>query len=304
MLGFSERKRQLKSPIKMPGKSFRFRRKAHGFLILLAVALLVGEEYEARLALPALVYQGAPAARHWAEPKSWFRVLRNEGFTIGYSDLRGNPLWVVYRLLPIPRNAPGFARPERFSRDWRNLTLIGQEDYSGSGFDRGHLAPNYAIGRLHGKRAQEQTFLMTNVSPQRPNLNRKVWQRLEEVAADHFTARFGRLWVVTGPVFDANIERLRSSVRVEVPDAFYKIFAVPADEKSGSFPSLLAFIIPQSVRGNEPLDRFLVSVDEVERRTGFDFFPELDDAIEAKIEGGVDPEKWNLKHIARLPARY
>ncbi len=232
-------------------------------------------------------------------PLSVHRVLRNDGFLVGWSDVRVNPLWVSYLLHEMEDPRPG-SRPD-FRQDWRTLWPIGTDSYFGSGYDRGHLAPNYAIATVHGRRAQQQSFLMSNISPQRPDLNRRLWQRLEEVVIDHFVPRFGVVQVITGPIFG---ERFFDNVThrvglVEVPQAFYKIVVVPAEK-----PRALAFIMPQEVRGDEPLDDYLVSIDEVEARTGLNFFPEMPEDVARVLEGEVVVEGWALEEVARLPARY
>jgi endonuclease G len=246
---------------------------------------------------------GLPKAHDWKQPFTWTRIFRNDGFIVGYSDIRGNPLWVSYQLRPIPDNASYYKRPQQFNPDWRNLTHITHDTYNHSGYDRGHMAPNYAISRLYGRSAQLDTFLMTNVSPQKPHLNRKLWQRLEEVEVDYFAKQFGTVWVFTGPIFDNKIDRLKSSFRVEIPDTFYKIYLIPPAKK-GQISRMLAFIMPQQVRGNEPLNQFVVSVDQVEKLTGFDFFHELEDGLEEKLESSIAPTPWKLKTVSRLPARY
>lgn len=232
-------------------------------------------------------------------PTSLHRVLRNDGFLVGWSDLRVNPLWVSYTLQAVddPRAGP---RPD-FQRDWRTLWPITPDSYFGSGYDRGHLAPNYAIAAVHGPGAQRHTFRMSNISPQRPNLNRRLWQRLEEVVIDRFVPRFGNVQVITGPVFTGDFlgNVLNRVGLVEIPDAFYKIIVVPAEE-----PMALAFLMPQEVNGNEPLDRYLVSIDEIEMRTGLDFFPNLTETMAERLEGQVRIEGWGLGDVARLPARY
>jgi endonuclease G len=74
---------------------------------------------------------------------------------------------------------------------------------------------------------------------------------------------------------------------------------VPSSE-----PRALAFVMPQDVAGNEPLDRYLVSIDEVEARTGLDFFPQLPGPIEYRLESSVKTAGWQLSQVARLPSRY
>ncbi|WP_028305223.1 DNA/RNA non-specific endonuclease [Oceanospirillum maris] len=247
------------------------------------------------------IYGGMPE-RTESGWQHWYRVLRNDGFMVGYSDLRLNPMWSTYWLqeLTDAQKQQGYKRPGQFSEDWRTVWRVKHQDYTRSGYDRGHLAPNYAISRLYGKKAQVETFLMTNIVPQKPNLNRKIWQRLEEAAVDHFTKQFSRVAVITGPVFDQDIQRLDSWV--EIPDGFYKIFV--GINTQGKAESMLAFLMPQTVQGNESLNAFVVSVDKVEEVTGYNFFSELDDQEEAKLESlEIDP-RWRLWEVARKPSRY
>ncbi|MFB9147408.1 DNA/RNA non-specific endonuclease [Halomonas alkalicola] len=278
----------------------RWRRQVRRFGITLVFVLVTsglwyGQERQVR---DQLVWMGVP---EWQSPTpaSLHRVLRNEGFLVGWSDVRVNPLWVSYRLYAVDDPAAG-PRPN-FQRDWRTLWPIGTDHYAGSGYDRGHMAPNYAIAVVHGPDAQRDTFTMSNMSPQRPDLNRRLWQRLEEVVIDHFVPRFGEVQVITGPVFP---ERFLDNVLnrvgfVEIPEAFYKIIAVPGEE-----PRVLAFIMPQEVRGDEPLDDYLVSVDEIEARTGLNFFPNLPEPVAEALEGEVVTRGWALEEVARRPGRF
>ena len=106
--------------------------------------------------------------------------------------------------------------------------------------------------------------------------------------------------MTTGTVFDDTIETLKKAPNVEIPDAFYKIYAM----QSGAQTYLLAFLIPQNVKGNEALDRYLVTVDKVEELTGLDFFHELNDNEENALESTLNPVPWNLSAVSRLPGRY
>lgn len=270
------------------------------FTAWLVVCLAAGAWYafEVKVARPQMLWMGEPQPADWKNPYTFTRTLRNHGFIVGYSDLRGNPLWVIYALGSPPANAEHLKRPSRFSVDWRGINRVSHDDYTGSGYDRGHMAPNHAISELYGRQGQADSFLMTNITPQKSNLNEKLWERLEELELDTFAKQFGKVWVVDGPIFEPPNERLHSSWRVEVPDAFYKIIVAPDAKK------MLAFIMPQSVRGDEPLDHYLTSVDSIEKRTGLDFFQELEDTEENRLEAEIDPAPWHVQDLARLPGRY
>lgn len=249
------------------------------------------------LALPA----SAPAANEaWGGlPRGAdVQVLPNPGFVVGYSAARRQPLWVAYRAESMKGRRIG-KRPERFEPDPRVAPPVNEWDYKGSGYTRGHLAPNYLIGRLYGRAAQHATFLMSNISPQRRRLNELVWQRLEEAEADVVAPRAIQLWVTVGPLFEPQPRALRAGVAV--PTAFYRIWL---DVEQGA-PQALAFIVPQDVCGTEPLSRYLASVDEIERRSGLDFFHELEDTREAALErGAVAAASWRLERFDRKAPRY
>ncbi|MCA1771630.1 MAG: DNA/RNA non-specific endonuclease [Halomonas sp.] len=278
-----------------------WRRQARriGILVLFVVLGGVLWQYQERQHQDMYTWQGVPT---WEALSltSFHRVLRNDGFLVGWSDVRVNPLWVSYQVAAVDDTRIG-SRPD-FRPDWRTLWPVGTDSYSGSGYDRGHLAPNYAIAAVHGRSAQLDTFYMSNMTPQRPKLNRQLWQRLEEAVMDHFAPRFDRLQIITGPVFPDNFmdNAFNRVGLVEVPEAFYKIIVAPHDEA----PLALAFIMPQDVRGNEPLDDYLVSIDDIETRTGLDFFHELDDNVESVLESDIRTDGWALKEVAKKPGRY
>lgn len=255
------------------------------------LALLLGGlsySYELFIAREAMVFEGIPKATY-NSMQTYTRIFRNNAYMVGYSDIKGNPLWVVYKLTSLSENTPHLKRPESFSADWRNLGLITSSDYTNSGYDRGHMAPNHAIALLYGKQAQVETFLMTNITPQKPSLNQKFWQRLEEMELDSFAPKFKEVWVYTGPLFDEKTTRLKSSYFVEIPDAFYKIYV--GVEANGTLKTL-AVIVPQNAKANDRMEKYLVSIDEVERRSGFDFLHRLEDTMERKLEKEIDTTPW------------
>jgi len=237
------------------------------------------------------VYGGTPKSTMNA---SSFEYLDNIGFDVGYSESRQDPVWVGYRV--DARRLPGkLPRPDRFEADSRTTARVGHRDYSRSGYDRGHMAPNHAIATRYGRDAQNQTFLMSNIVPQKPALNRQVWRRLEELEAESWAGKFGGVWVITGPIFDDDHRFLkRNEPRIEIPDAFFKIVI---DEREGGGvtgpnPRVMAFIIPQDVSGDESLSEFLVSVDWVEQQSGLDLMSDLPDDVENAVESGVADGLW------------
>ena len=261
----------------------------------LAVALL-GMAFVASACAEGETWAGLPRAQRAGA--DWeTRVLQNPGFLVGYSESRRQPLWVAYRAETLKGTAPLPPRP-RFEADPRVARGVSYFDYRGSHYTRGHLAPNYLIGKLYGADAQRATFLMTNISPQSQRLNELVWQRIEEAESDLVAPSAVQLWVLAGPLFDAHPETFRKGIAV--PAAFYRIWL---DLDRGQ-PRGLAFIVPQQVCGTEPLSGYLASVDQIEQRAGLDFFSELPDAQEDALERSRSPDGWRLDRFDRRMPRY
>ena len=167
-------------------------------------------------------------------------------------------------------------------------------EYDGYGYDRGHLAPS-ADFRWSAK-ALSESYFYSNMSPQRPEFNREGWAELEgSIRGYVFEHPQTQLYVVTGPVLDADLPKVERSVNgVSLPRRYFKV-VLDLDAQRA-----IGFVIPNYGLEN-PLYTYAVSVDEVEAITGLDFFPNLPNAevIEATTEvrdwlpeipqGDVDP---------------
>ncbi len=231
------------------------------------------------------LYGGTPRTPSGAEA-GFLRVLVNRGYAVGYNEGRGNPAWAAYRVRDLPTLPESPPRPETFSVDRRTAVRVTPDAYTGSGYDRGHLAPNYAIATRHGRVAQEETFLMSNITPQRHALNAGLWRELELKIATSYPARYAEVWAIVGPIFGERPRELREGV--QVPEAF---FLIVVDEHEGKLRTL-SFIVPQDAPPEASAERYLASIDEIERRTLLDFLPELDDATEAEVERVTAARAW------------
>lgn len=270
-------------------------------ITILAVPLLFGLwlAYETWVARPAMTYMGLPQIETGIAEKGWSHILRNKGYMLEYSETLENPLWVIYKVKE-PRYNSG-KRPRSFQEDWRSFSAVNHKDYTHSGYNRGHMAPNYVIATRYGKEAQKETFLMTNITPQKGQLNQKSWQRLEELIANDFSEWYGEFWVVTGPIFDKNPDTIKNT-KIAIPKAFYKVLIKPATDQQPDMA--LAFIFPQNADPKASLMTFVTSIDEVESQSGIDLFSALDDSIEEALESSTTPELWRLPEVANRPSRY
>jgi endonuclease G, mitochondrial len=227
------------------------------------------------------IYAGMPVA---SVPLT---VLQRIGYVVGYDERRRNPAWVAYRVPPGRTDSTG-NRPEQFETDYATQSRTRHEDFTNSGYDRGHMAPNFAIATRYGSQAQQETFLMSNIVPQKPDLNRGVWRELEMAVAGRngLANRLDGVWVITGAVYGEQRNTLRNGI--EIPNAFYKIII----DEVGGYPRVLGFIIPQDAPLKAKPESYLVSIDEIEQRTGLDFLSHLDDTLEQRIESVTGETLW------------
>ena len=233
-------------------------------------------------------------------PRSAFILLENIGYDIGYSENYKTPVWAVYRCAWIAdAKSPG-PRPARFRTDKRTTARVRHEDYAqadyataANPFDRGHMAPNFAIGSRYGRQAQLETFLMSNVCPQRAALNQQTWEALEERIAGEYAQECNIVWVVVGPIFGETTNRLNGVAAI--PEAFYMILL----DVHGNALRALAVQMNQDVSGAQPLRPYVVTIRKIEQEAGLDFFSELPDATQESLETSAPDPAWDIDAVMK-----
>ena len=214
------------------------------------------------------------------------QVIEHVGYTVSYSSELRNPYWVAYELTSDEVKGKE-KRTDKFVPDpMVNGTQASNADYRRSGWDKGHLAP--AADMKWSRQVVEESFYMSNISPQDKKLNRGVWKSIETLTRDN-AMRYGKVLVVTGPVFNAEKERRTiGKNEVVIPDAFYKVLLVEDKGLRG-----VGFYC-ENVEGNvNQVGLYARSIDEIEGITGIDFFYTLPDDIEEKVESSFDWKYWN-----------
>ena len=212
-------------------------------------------------------------------------LVKHRHYMLSYNEAYEQAAWVAYglkasQLSSAERKRPYFIEDPQvktFSADWKN--------YKNSGYNRGHLCP--AGDRKFSKYAYEETFFTSNISPMKPEFNAGVWNRLE-LQVRNWVRHYDSLYVITGGVLRKGLPAIGYE-KVAVPDAFYKIVVRGAL----SDPEVLAFLIPHEETAAQ-LSSFSVSVDQLERLTGIDFFPGLADVLEDQLESEVAVSSWKF----------
>jgi endonuclease G len=209
-------------------------------------------------------------------------LLRYEAFDVHFNSGRGIANCTAYELTCNELDG-NVERPAEFLQDPSVKGCPSPAEYAGSGMDRGHLVP--AADLKWNEAAMRQSFLLTNVAPMHKALNEGGWAKLEEKVRE-WTVRDSALLVFTGPIVRENDTTLASG-RVTVPSAYYKVIMAPCVRPM----RVIAFIYPNGYSGGR-LQQYAVSVDEVEHRTGLDFFPYLPTGEQERLESVVHIDAW------------
>lgn len=211
------------------------------------------------------------------------QIVEHDYYTLSYNEKFEQAEWVAYELKKSYIKNNDFKRPyfnedpnvTTGSADWRN--------YKQSGYDKGHLCP--AGDMEFNKKAYEDTFLTSNISPQVHEFNDGIWNRLEQKVR-YWAVKYDGVYVVTGGVLNDSNTTIGKE-KVLVPNYFYKVLL---DDTNGKY-KMIAFLVPNE-KSEKPLYDFVVSVDSIEKITGIDFFPHLDDETEDALEKNMDYKSW------------
>lgn len=217
------------------------------------------------------------------------QIVQYNYYTISYSNQHRNAEWVAYELLGARLDLSNREERQNFKSDPNVRSEASSSDYSNSGYDRGHLVPAHDMD--FNATAMSESFYMTNVSPQVPAFNRGIWKSLEGQIRK-WAKKEKRLYVITGPLLKKTIaeaDRL-SPTGPTIPRGFFKIVM----DYEGSEKKAIAFMF-KNKDIDQPLERFVTTIDLVERYTNLDFFPNLTAAEEATLESVSDLNLW-IKH--------
>ena len=214
------------------------------------------------------------------------QIVKHDYYSLSYNEKYEQAEWVAYELKKSYVRSSNFDRPyfiedpkvKTRSADWRN--------YKKSGYDKGHLCP---AGDMEFEiNAYNDTFFTSNISPQIHDFNGGIWKRLEQKVR-YWATKYDGVYVITAGVLQPNLKTIGQE-KVLVPNYFYKILLDNSDRQY----KMIAFLVPNE-KSDKPLYSFVVSVDSIEKITGIDFFPKLENKTENRLEKSSDYKAWSFK---------
>lgn len=200
-------------------------------------------------------------------------IIKHACYSLSYVEEHEQPEWVYYRLSSdmisgiISRTDDFREDPFVFSKS------ASLQDFKGSGYDRGHLAP--AADMKNTTQCMSESFFLSNMSPQNASFNRGGWRKIESEIRELVKAE-GLGYVVTGPILDRNLEYIGPN-HVSIPDFFFKAVYLPYSER------MVAYLAPNE-KLNSNISMYRCTVDKIESITKLDFYYQLEDNLEERLE--------------------
>lgn len=203
------------------------------------------------------------------------QLVDYEGFTLSFNAQEHVPNWVAWELT-AQEAAGGNAEKGNFAPDKSVRGCPTLADYKGSGYDRGHMTPSADM--KWSIKGRSDCYYLTNMCPQDHNFNANIWGHLEK-SCRSWAIRDSSIIIITGPILADGVTKRIGRNGVAVPKRFFKVLLEPYHDPIRA----TGFIFPN---GDAPggAQTHIVTVDEVERATGFDFFAALPDSLEEAIE--------------------
>ena len=238
-------------------------------------------------------------------------LIRHSAYSLSFSPKYKQARWVAHIITPDVVNGVIFRtndfRPDSLVKsgsaveaDYFTKTLKpdGTFAYNSYGYDRGHLAPSADF--RWSKKALSESYYYSNMSPQLADFNRGGWGDLEDVLRGYvYRNTSSQLYVVTGPILEEGLPVIEKGLnKLPIPKKYFKVALDLINKRA------IGFIMPNQLINN-PLKSYALTIDQVEKETGLDFFSKLPVALQQTLESSSDTKEWlpelNQAEIEPLP---
>lgn len=211
------------------------------------------------------------------------QIIKRTAYSLSYNSELLIPNWVAWRL--TAEHADGDCPRDNTYYEDEDVCFpkATNEDYKGSGWSKGHMCP--AGDNKWDFEAMRESNILTNICPQHASLNSGLWNVIERDCRK-WAKEYGELYIVCGPVLLNREHETIGLNKVVVPEAFFKVIL-----RLKPKPTAIGFVIRNN-EGKKKKDQYINTVDDVERITGIDFFPFLEDNIENMVEASVNTDEW------------
>lgn len=228
--------------------------------IFFSITISFSNEIDERC--PHHVYWGAPKI---TVDENQITYLCRSGYAVAYKNPLKNSLYVVEHLTATRLGNEVRTNKFKIDYDLKPEYRSTNKDYIQSGFDKGHMSPagNHSANKI----SMSESFLLSNIVPQNPKINRGVWKNLEVKVREWVIKDKRDFFIIQGTIFESKYTTIGN--QVAVPKSLFKIILDPKNQE------IISFIFPNTDVKSKSLKNYISSIHEIENITGIDFFPNI-----------------------------
>jgi endonuclease G len=209
-------------------------------------------------------------------------LIIRDAYALSSNDSTKFADWVAYLVDSVS------IKGDKKDRKWAADPWLGENetlepnDYNGAAealkVDRGHQA---ALASVKGAKDWESSNYLSNITPQKAALNQGLWKNIEDLERD-LVAIYGKVYVMTGTLYQKAMPQLPKADEAHtVPSGYWKVISVL---RSDNTPETISFMFSQDTPKGDDIKKYITSIDEIEKATRLDIFPDLKDKLEKKTE--------------------
>ena len=221
---------------------------------------------------------------------------RVRNYTLSFDLSNKIASWVAY---PLTKEYMGSAKRQDDFRVDPSFPSSSQINATVYGYDRGHQLPS--ADRTANVELNSQTFYYSNMTPQLAGFNQKIWADMESKVRS-YAGSCDTLYVVTGAVLKTvgGVESVsytsdRSGIqKIAVPNYYYKVLVSVKSSGGNRTYKGIGFWFEHKANSGKVNSSYACSIDEIERKTGIDFFAGLPKDVESVVEASYKPNEWGL----------
>lgn len=226
-------------------------------------------------------------------PQKNERIVWHKRYTVSFNKKYRIPNWVAWELAYEQTLGTESRDGKIFVPDTNVSDSPNHSDYTNSGYSRGHMCP--AADNKWDNQAYNESFYMTNVCPQKQDLNNGKWKALEERCQNTWAKDYGKIYIVCGPIIPRTSKKYIGDTNILIPDKFFKAILREVNINGTIYYEAIGYILTQE--NQLYMNKCFYTINEIEALTGLDLFHNLDDRIEEKVEEVIHENKWQNPYI-------
>jgi endonuclease G, mitochondrial len=213
------------------------------------------------------------------------QIIHHKGFSLSYNTSYLMPSWVSYKVTKAQINQNDKIKGKYVPDPFISIRSASKKDYKEGGYLMAQFVNYLDVKQIPG--AEKETFYLSNIAPMKLAYYNHIWLKTEQMIRLWTTGTDG-LYVVCGPILTDSPFPTMGKNKVSVPKRYYKAVYDPTNQKA------IGFIFKNGTSSGK-IKSFAVSIDTIEKETGIDLFPSLDDETENKIEGTLNEDDWDFE---------